>query len=807
VSYGPFRPHADGSEYHDAEAVDRDFAAMAELGVNAVRTYTVPPAWLLDAAARHGLKVMVGLPWEQHVTFLEDAEVGRDIERRVREAVRSCAAHPAVLCFTVGNEIPTHIARWYGPGRIARFLERLCRAVKEEDPGALVTYANYPSTEYLHLPFVDFVSFNVYLETEPKLEAYLARLQNIAGERPLVMSEVGLDAMRNGEAAQARMLEWQVRAAFAAGCAGVFVFSWTDEWHRGGFDVEDWAFGITTRDRRPKQAAAVLRRAFAEVPFPPGTPWPTASVVICTYNGSRTIREAVEGALRLDYPDFEVVVVDDGSRDAVPSILAEYPSVRVIRTENRGLSSARNTGMRAARGEILVYLDDDAWPDPQWLKYLAATFLRTPHVGVGGPNVAPGGDGIIARCVAHAPGGPNHVLLTDAVAEHIPGCNMAFRREALMEIGGFDEQFRIAGDDVDVCWRLQDRLWTLGFSPAAMVWHRRRNSVKAYWRQQLNYGRAEAMLERKWPHKYNALGNPTWEGRLYGKGLLLALGWRHSRVYHGTWGSALFQSVYHRSPGMLHALPTTPEWYLILGVLTLALCWSVVWPPLLWLAPAVVVAAALPLVQSVASAVRAYPGSFGESRATMFRLRALTTWLHLIQPAARLLGKVRTGLTPWRRRGPGGLALPMPRSLQLWDVRWRSLEDRLRDIEQALVKDEAVVVRGGDFDDWDLEVRGGLTGSVRARIAVEEHGSGNQMVRLRVWPRCSVNAALLTLLLILICDASALVGAWDTWAAAGVILLVILAVMLRELGGATAAVLRATPGWSRRPGRRGGGKR
>src|SRR5439155_19857996 len=95
---------------------------------------------------------------------------------------------------------------------------------------------------------------------------------------------------------------------------------------------------------------------------------------------------------------------------------------RLIRTPNRGLSSARNTGLVAATGEIVAYLDDDAYPDPHWLTYLAATFLSTSHAGVGGPNVAPAGDGPIAECVARAPGGPVHVLVTDREAEHIPGC-------------------------------------------------------------------------------------------------------------------------------------------------------------------------------------------------------------------------------------------------------------------------------------------------------------------------------------------------------------------------------------------------
>jgi len=125
--------------------------------------------------------------------------------------------------------------------------------------------------------------------------------------------------------------------------------------------------------------------------------------------------------------------------------------------------------------------------------------------------------------VANAPGGPIHVLLSDNVAEHIPGCNMAFRKDRLQAIGGFDPQFRRAGDDVDVCWRLQAKGWTLGFSAPAMVWHHRRNSIRAYLRQQIGYGDAEAMLERKWPEKYNAAGHVSWSGRLYGKGLTRAL--------------------------------------------------------------------------------------------------------------------------------------------------------------------------------------------------------------------------------------------------------------------------------------------
>ena len=109
---------------------------MAAIGVNAVRTYTVPPRWLLDLALEHGLRVMVGLPWEEHVTFLDDRErAQRRSSERVREGVRACAGHPAVLCYAIGNEIPASIVRWHGRHRIERFLQQLYRAAKEEDPG------------------------------------------------------------------------------------------------------------------------------------------------------------------------------------------------------------------------------------------------------------------------------------------------------------------------------------------------------------------------------------------------------------------------------------------------------------------------------------------------------------------------------------------------------------------------------------------------------------------------------------------------------------------------------------------------
>jgi hypothetical protein len=125
VTYGTFRPNDAGAEFPVPEVVECDFAQMAANGVNAVRTYTPPPLWLLDTAQRHGLRIMAGLPVERSVAFVDYRKCARSIEEMVRTEVGTLAGHPAILCYTIGNEIPASIVRWHGRRRLERFLERL----------------------------------------------------------------------------------------------------------------------------------------------------------------------------------------------------------------------------------------------------------------------------------------------------------------------------------------------------------------------------------------------------------------------------------------------------------------------------------------------------------------------------------------------------------------------------------------------------------------------------------------------------------------------------------------------------------
>jgi GT2 family glycosyltransferase len=747
TTYGTFRTREDGSLFPAPEQVHADFEGMAEAGANCVRTYVPPPIWFLDLAQELGLHVMVGLAWEQHVAFLDDPELTKEILAKVRQQVRDCEAHPAVLCYAIGNEIPAPIVRWHGKRKIESFLERLYWDAKAEDPDGLFTYVNYPSTEYLELPFLDLAAFNVFLEDERTFESYLARLQNLSGDRPLLITEIGMDSQRNGEKAQARALRWQVKHAFGTGAAGVFVFSWTDEWHRGGYDVVDWDFGLVDRERRPKPSLAAIRKAFAAAPFSPRGPWPRVSVIVCTHNGERTLPECLERLASLTYPDFEVIVVDDGSSDGSPDI-ARAHGVTLVQTEHRGLSFARNAGVARANGEIVAFLDDDAYPDPDWLRYVATSLLANAHAGMGGPNIPPEDDGMVAECVAAAPGAPIHVLISDREAEHVPGCNMAFRKYSLEEIGGFDERFQVAGDDVDVCWRLQESGRTLGFSAGAVVMHRRRDSVRRYLRQQYGYGKAEALLERKWPTRYNRAGSSRWSGRIYEP---LGDGSRRRRamIRYGTWGSGLFQSIYE-PPRVLSGMLQAPEGLLLVVLLGEISALGLLWQPLLVAVPVFFAAIAWIVATAVANGWRAHHQVPGRGRGETLKRRGVTALLFLLQPFARLAGRLRNGLSPWRRRAPASPTLPWPRTVEVWSEKWRDPSAWVEGLQDGLAAAGGFVRSGGPFDRWDLDLRAGALGGVKIRTAVEEHGDGKQLLRVRIWPRTTAPGRLVALFLALL---------------------------------------------------------
>jgi GT2 family glycosyltransferase len=740
VTYGPFAPTESGEPFPGAPEVAEDFVQLKKAGINALRTYHVPPEWLLDLADELEMAVLLDVPWPKHLCFLDSRQAQSQAQQAVRFAAQRGRDHPCILAYSICNEIPPSVVRWHGARRVERFLAQLQDVARQNDPRGLVTYANYPPTEYLDLSFLDFATFNVYLHGEEAFRNYLFRLQNLVGDRPLLLGEIGMDTLRQGERAQAEFLDSHVREATLMGLAGVFVFSWTDEWHTGGHDIPDWAFGITRADRSPKASYHVLREVFERSPAELLPEKPSVSVVVCSYNGGRTLEQCLRSLLALDYPDYEVILVDDGSTDDTRAIAARFPTVRAIHQTNQGLSVARNVGLHEARGSIVAYTDSDCFADPNWLTHLVYQLEYTGAAAVGGPNLTPE-DGRLAACVAAAPGQPTHILESDQVAEHIPGCNMAFRRDALLAINGFDPRYRKAGDDVDVCWRLQQAGMWITFAPGAFVWHHRRQNPRAYLRQQAGYGEAEALLGFKHPDRFNHRGDGKWRGVLYGSSLQgLRLG--KPIIYRGTFASGLFQCIYQPGPAHWALLPATLEWHLLAVLAGVA---ALFWPTL-WFAVAGMLALSVGVALLQAAQARLAPQHDG------LLSRLVVAALCYLQPLVRSWHRYRTRLFAYRRPDtstegpltknqgpkvnswalrPWSLVLGPAPTVAYWSEGGCQRTELLTRVVAYLEEHRWGKIIDSGWSDWDLEIYCHPGTVLQVCTAQEEHGSGKHLIRVR----------------------------------------------------------------------------
>jgi glycosyltransferase involved in cell wall biosynthesis len=765
VTYGPFAKGSHGTQFPEQTIVESDFGAMAEAGINTVRVFTVPPRWLLDIAEEVGLKLLVGLAWSQHIAFLDSAATRRQIHEAIVEGVRGCKRHPAIFAYLIGNEIPPDMIRWHGAEAVRRFLKSVVAAVKAEHAEALVSYANYPSSEYLSVDFTDFVCFNVYLHDRPAFERYIARLHNLALDQPLVLTEFGVDSFSHGEDAQSGMLSWQLRAAFEAGIAGTFIFSWTDEWFTGGCLIENWAFGLVDRERRPKPSFTEIARQYSGTLPPALQRYPRVSVVVCAYNAERTMDQCLASLAVLNYPDYEVIVVNDGSRDRTFEIAESHEYCRIISQVNKGLSVARNVGAEAATGEIVAYTDSDCVVDPDWLTYLVAKIEASNLSACGGPNFPPPEDDMVAAAVAVAPGGPTHVLISDEVAEHIAGCNMAFRRDVLLHLGGFDPIYRAAGDDVDICWRFQDAGYAIGFSPAAVVWHFRRNTLAAYCAQQRGYGKAEALVYSKHPFRFNLFGQAKWLGRIYGDlstSLLLS---RRPVIYSGVFGRGLFQTLYEPPSSLTAFLPLSFEWSAAALPLALAGITGGGW---LWLFT-------VPLLVTWGMCINGARKAPIDKRFARFKARALVALLIYLGPLLRGWERLRWRLKEMRTQEHVGLAKTEQRAHFCWATRAFNLaywseaaaekEALICGLIDFLVPQKYFVVPDTGWSNWDLTIARGLCGRALVLVCAENHGGAKRLLRVR----CAIRFSRVALFMLRGCaavTAFALILGWPLTAAA-----------------------------------------
>ena len=777
VTYGPFAPDAQGDYFGTPEAAAKDFDMMVEAGVNLVRIYYVPPRWFLDLCASRGIRALISIPWAEHLEFLNNPKIRNEAKKAVRDGVRKNAGHPAVFGYLVGNEIPTTMVRWLGARQVTEFVEQLINIGREEDARALFSYASYPPTEYLLPQNSDFVTFNVYLHRQDDFDRYLARLQNLADDKPLILGEFGMDTIRHPEEEQAEMLRWHIESVVRGGLAGTIVYAWTDEWFRGGQEILDWAFGLVRRDRRKKPAFETVKSLF----FGEGSmtsrvklrEYPKASVIVCSYNGGKTLERCLTSLKDINYPNYEVVLVDDGSKDDTQEIAARHPWIKNVRQENKGLSFARNVGAHESTGDVIVYTDSDCMADPDWLYYLIGTLLSGDFAGVGGPNISPPAENWVQACVAAAPGGPSHVLLTDVVAEHIPGCNMAFHRWAFNQVGGFDPEYRKAGDDVDFCWRLQQSGGVIAFSPAAIVWHYRRFTLQAFRKQQEGYGEAESMLRFQHLVFFGPTGTAKWKGQIYGAPRFT---WLVNKpiIYHGIFGEGLFQSIYPTPQSDVAAYLSSIEW-----VALTALVFAASIPiPFLRIVPYLMFGGTLLVALSYMIHARL------EAKHDTVPARLLVAFLALSQPLVRGWARYFTWLK-FKRTPPAVIATQekdfkrsrgSTSNLRFWSENGNGRELLLKETIGALESEGWNYSIDTGWKDWDVQIYGSFWWGIQMRSVTEYHGGPKCLTRVHLKLRMVATTILMNFILLAILAYQQLItpnAHWWPWIPYGIFVLIL----------------------------------
>lgn len=203
------------------------------------------------------------------------------------------------------------------------------------------------------------------------------------------------------------------------------------------------------------------------------------SVVVPTYNRISTLRQCLQGLLAQDYPDYEIIVVDDGSTDGTSEALSqEFSRGRYFQQKNVGPAAARNRGLQAASGEIIAFTDDDCLAPPDWLTRLAEGYARHSAVaGVGGGLIAP--PGILATNIyAQYEHYVAQAVYKVGEAESLGGfecpaggtANMSYRKSILEAVHGFDESFPVAaGEDADLKMRICQQGHPLLYMPVQVI--------------------------------------------------------------------------------------------------------------------------------------------------------------------------------------------------------------------------------------------------------------------------------------------------------------------------------------------------
>jgi len=226
------------------------------------------------------------------------------------------------------------------------------------------------------------------------------------------------------------------------------------------------------------------------------------SVIVPAFNAEMTLSDCLEALNDQKAPtgEYEVIVVDDGSSDETSKIAKQF-NVKCLHQTNRGPAAARNRGVSAAQGEIILFTDADCIPDRRWIHEMALPFQDPKVVGVKGAYRTHQ-TGLTARFAQAEFEDRYDLLQRQSIIDMIDTYSAAFRKNIFQEMGGFDESFPVANnEDTDLSYRLAAAGHKLVFNPRAVVYHTHPDTPAKYLRVKFWRGYWRMVVYRRYPGK------------------------------------------------------------------------------------------------------------------------------------------------------------------------------------------------------------------------------------------------------------------------------------------------------------------
>ena len=227
---------------------------------------------------------------------------------------------------------------------------------------------------------------------------------------------------------------------------------------------------------------------------------PKISVVICAHNAARTIEKTLISLKNQVFKDFEIVVANDGSTDDTVKIAERY--ARVINMKKAGLSAARNIGIRNSKADIVAIIDADIEASKNWLQTIYDGLKN--EVAVTGHTNIPKST-YLGDCISALgyPGGAHlgfqNMWPVDkqGYTIHMSGGNCGFRKKVIQEIGAFNKELTITGDDAFLSTKILKAGYRIKFLPDMVIWHEPRKSLKSFIRWHYTRGRGNYLFKKQ----------------------------------------------------------------------------------------------------------------------------------------------------------------------------------------------------------------------------------------------------------------------------------------------------------------------